>query len=351
MNERGIEERISGAAASLHAATAQLVELATTFDDDAGWSGIGMRSCAHWLTIATGIDLWNAREVLRAGHALRTLPLIHEAFCNGQLSFDKVRALTRVASADDESFWLELALSASGAQLPRICRAYRYAIAVDDPNRPQMQRARRRVVSWWLDEDGMLALFATLPPAEGALVLRAIESAVSPADPTERWDVGNDPCAEAEPEHPFGARRADALVRICEGWLRNAARSASSATPVGTLVVHVDADVLSGADADGRCHMEDGPAISVAHARRVGCDANVVSVLERDGVALDAGRSRRVISGRLRRALETRDQAVWPVIRRESDRVRTGPLRSGRSDMDRPTRAPVSPAARSCTRR
>ncbi len=143
------------------------------------WAGIGLRSCAHWLTIATGIDLWNAREMLRVGHALRTLPLIHEAFAAGRLSFDKVRAMTHVAAANDEAIWLQLALEASGSQLWRICRQFRRSIAVDDPNRAALQRARRRLVSWWLDDDGMLALYATLPPEEGRLVLNAIESAVS----------------------------------------------------------------------------------------------------------------------------------------------------------------------------
>ncbi len=97
-------------------------------------------------------------------------------------------------------------------------------------------------------------------------------------------------------------------MHICEGWLADAAGAPRQGAAPAGLVVHVDADTLSGADTGGRCHLEDGPAISVAAARRVGCDADVVTVLERNGVPLDVGRSRRVVSGRMRRLLQLRDQ-------------------------------------------
>ncbi len=300
-----LETAIGELAGHLHAATASFVDMATAFDEAEGWSGVGMRSCAHWLTIATGIDLGHAREVLRVGHALRALPLIHEAFASGRLSFDKVRLLCWVALPEDEALWVDLAIQASGSQLATICRQFRRSIAIDDPERSALQRARRRVASWWLDEDGMLALYAVLPPEEGRLVMAAIEAAVQ--RPAVAADVADDPCAEDEAEHPHGALRADALVRICERWLHGAAASAASAAAT-ELVVHVDLDVLRGADTAGRCHLDGGPALSSAVARRVACDANVVTVLERDGVPLDVGRARRVVSGRMRRLLQLRDQ-------------------------------------------
>jgi Domain of unknown function (DUF222)/HNH endonuclease len=322
MSER-LEVEIGALAGHLHASTARFIDTAVAFDDSDGWAGIGMQSCAHWLTIATGIDLWNAREMLRVGHALRELPRIHEAFAEGRLSFDKVRAVTLVATGDDEAIWLDIALEASGSQLARICQQFRRSIAVDDPDRAAVQRARRRVVSWWLDDDGMLALYATLPPEEGRLVLTAIESAVlrpaasrvgvadlqaSGASAQGDRSPEGDPCAEAVPDHPYGARRADALVRICERWLDDAAAAAPAGTASAELVVHVDAGTLTGADTGGRCHLEGGPAISVDAARRLGCDATLVTVLERDGLPVDVGRSRRVVSGRLRRLLQLRDQ-------------------------------------------
>ena len=95
---------------------------------------------------------------------------------------------------------------------------------------------------------------------------------------------------------------------ICERWLHDAAeRGSGRATAPAGLTVHVDLDTLAAADDGGRCHIEDGPAVSLAAARRIGCDAEVVTVLERDGVPLDVGRARRVLSARIRRLLQLRD--------------------------------------------
>jgi hypothetical protein len=136
------------------------------------------------------------------------------------------------------------------------------------------------------------------------VVLSAIESAVTRpvASP-----VTHDPSVGGAPDHPHGARRADALVRVCERWLHDAAQHASGAAAPAGLTVHVDLETLTAVDDGGRCHIDDGPAVSLAAARRIGCDAQVVTVLERDGIPLDVGRARRVLSGRIRRLLQLRD--------------------------------------------
>ncbi|MFT5201371.1 MAG: hypothetical protein ACI9C1_000746 [Candidatus Aldehydirespiratoraceae bacterium] len=51
---------------------------------------------------------------------LDDLPQLTSVFAAGELSFTKVRALTRVATAGDELEWIELARSSSGAQLERV---------------------------------------------------------------------------------------------------------------------------------------------------------------------------------------------------------------------------------------
>lgn len=65
--------------------------------------GIGVRSCAHWLSINIGCDVSNSGEMVRAGHALEALPVLRAAFADGRLSFDKVRAVTKVATPDDDA--------------------------------------------------------------------------------------------------------------------------------------------------------------------------------------------------------------------------------------------------------
>ena len=67
------------------------------FDERGGWSR-GFRSCAHWLNWRTGLDLGAAREKVRVARALAALPLLSAAMARGEVSFSKVRALTRVAT-------------------------------------------------------------------------------------------------------------------------------------------------------------------------------------------------------------------------------------------------------------
>jgi Domain of unknown function (DUF222)/HNH endonuclease len=76
---------------------------------------------------------------------------------------------------------------------------------------------------------------------------------------------------------------------------------------VPQLVVHVDAGVMTGADAGGRCHLDGGPWLSTEVARRIGCDTEVIAISEREGLPIDVGRARRTVSTPLRRALHVRD--------------------------------------------
>jgi hypothetical protein len=170
-----LEERICGLSAQIHAATAQLVGLTAALDSDGSWYGIGVRTCAHWMSIRTGMDVMTGSELIRVGHALKTLPKLAAAFADGRLSYDKIRAVTRVATPDDQDVWLGLALEASGAQLVRICRAVRHALEAADPDVAEDALARRSLRTWWRD-DGMLEIFAVLPREDGATVMAALEA-------------------------------------------------------------------------------------------------------------------------------------------------------------------------------
>jgi hypothetical protein len=50
-----------------------------------------------------------ARERVRTARALEGLPGINDAFQKGELSFSKVRAMTRIATEENESNLLDIA--------------------------------------------------------------------------------------------------------------------------------------------------------------------------------------------------------------------------------------------------
>src|SRR5512132_253647 len=95
-------DEIAELSAHLEAATARLLDLIREFDARGGWNN-GFRSCAHWLSWRIGLDLGAAREKVRVARALATLPLLAEALARGELSYSKVRALTRVATPETEA--------------------------------------------------------------------------------------------------------------------------------------------------------------------------------------------------------------------------------------------------------
>jgi uncharacterized protein DUF222 len=94
-------DEIAELSAHLDAATARLLELIREFDARGGWN-TGCLSCAHWLSWRVGLDLSAARERVRVARALGTLPQLAAALARGELSYSKVRALTRVATPETE---------------------------------------------------------------------------------------------------------------------------------------------------------------------------------------------------------------------------------------------------------
>jgi hypothetical protein len=97
--------------------------------------------------------------------------LIHEAFSRGELSYAKVRALTRVAEAKSEEELLELARHMTASQLERAVRAYRRVTAEDAEDLHALAYAG---YTW--EPDGSLVIRARLAPEDGALFVRALEA-------------------------------------------------------------------------------------------------------------------------------------------------------------------------------
>jgi len=298
-----LPERLGALAARIHAATAELVALSAELDRSGAWAAHGMRSCAHWLI---GVDVQTGAEMVRVGHALKNLPALAAAFEEGRISFDKIRAVTRVATPADDDVWLMVALHASGGQLARICRGVRLALEADDPRRAEDALLNRGVRVWWRD-DGMPELMAVLPKEDGAIVMAAIEAVAHVVASEQRRVPSPDQPELAAEQRTRRMLRSDALVRLCENWVANAATTPVVA-PTTQVVVHVDADVLSGETHGGRSRIEDGPWLSPAAVRRLSCGADVVTVTERDGLPIDVGRVKRLITPRLRLAMQSRDQ-------------------------------------------
>src|SRR3954447_740203 len=99
----GLAGGIRSGGGGLGAATAAWLGLVAEFDEREGWGGVGIVSCAHWLAWQCGMSPGAAREHVRVARSLAGLPVTAQAFAAGQLSYSKVREITRVADAGTES--------------------------------------------------------------------------------------------------------------------------------------------------------------------------------------------------------------------------------------------------------
>ena len=105
------------------AATWELLTLIREFDVQEGWSG--SLSCAQWLTWRTGLAPDPAREHVRVARALGDLPKLSDAMRRGRISYSKVRAVTRVATPENERTLLDVALAGTAEHVERIVRGWR----------------------------------------------------------------------------------------------------------------------------------------------------------------------------------------------------------------------------------
>ncbi len=104
-----LEAEICELAGHLAAATCRFLLLVGDFDARQGWASWDLPSCSAWLSWKCQVAPGTAREHVRVARALRDLPVITGEFAAGRMSYAKVRALTRIATAQTEAGLAELA--------------------------------------------------------------------------------------------------------------------------------------------------------------------------------------------------------------------------------------------------
>jgi hypothetical protein len=258
-----------------------------------------------------------------------------------------------------------MATPMTASQLERFAQAHRRVSRAEDED----LRSRRKL-TWRIEEDGAFAFTGHLPPEAGAVVLQAIRAACGdlehphdeqdgvPAEtPAQRlnrrdqqdgidWDGDKPPRQPRIPVQDL----ADALTEVCAAYLRGKIASADNAD-VYQVIIHAGTEAITqdqesaeaGESAEvpepakveeptaetsppppakapdppiwhpaypRRCHLDDGPAISPATLRLIGCNATISTMIhDADGNVLNAGRRSRKPSAALRRAIRERDRS------------------------------------------
>ncbi len=361
-------EEIATLAARIDAATYELLVLIRKFDEEEGWN-CGFLSCAHWLTWRIGLAPGAARERVRVARALGDLRLMSQAMKRGELSYSKVRALTRIARPETEESLVELGKTGTAAHIERVVRSWRRIDRTLEASDDELRDASSHVATH-IDENGMFVIRGRLAPEAGEVLMKALDAA------------GEKLFAERQEDRPpAGKVRADALTLVAESALESGldpgssgdryqvvvhvsdeelkATESGSATgclscvPAETLAPRVSAETPPAADED--CPMAadagaenasaatparlgasqlaaatpdgdqpqpaSGPSgsrgawlgdshvpVSAETARRIACDAGMVRMTHGSGQLLSVGRKTRTIPPPIRRALAFRDQ-------------------------------------------
>ena len=288
-----IDRDIRNLCCRINAATYELLVLIRQFDQRVGWAKWGLHSCAEWLAWRCDLSLATAREKVRVAHQLEKLPLVSEAFSTGELSYSKVRSLTRVANETNEDELLVFALRHTAVQVAERCHELRMgdASSAEIAERAFANRALRMHRN---ASKGTMTITVDLPMEAGELVDKALDKARD----DERLQLAD------VVDVSWAKQQADAFVTMAREYLAGDAGNGRSDNHLVT--VHVDQSALSGEG--GRS------SLPIETVKRLCCDSHAVVITEYEGEPLSIGRKTRVVPTAIERAVRARDHncCVFP---------------------------------------
>lgn len=342
-------DQIAQLAGQIAAATARFLALLGEFDEHGGWAGPGLRSLAHWLSWRAGMSLRTARDHVRVARSLRSLPRTAEAFAKGELSYSKVRAVSRVATEETESELVEIARNSPAAHVERLAAGLRKVAAEDEkqerrrsgpppePGEPALPSdPPPQSLQWRWDEDsGDLVVWGRFGPADGRRLLAALTRAelervrttVHEEAATELTadrggnDAGTGNGTGTSPDETRGEsvdrtappplQAGPALLALAEIGLsvQDAPALASSAEVIFIHQQDPTRRQECSAEQSGVVSADDGPSLDPGTAEEVLCGGDSRCVLRGEkGAVLAFGRRRRRFSTAQLKALRLRDR-------------------------------------------
>lgn len=290
LDNEQLAERVIGYSSQIAALTARMLDYLAEFDARLAWSGEGIASCAHWLSWQAGTSLRTAQEHVRVARAMRELPLVREEFLAGRISFSKVRAISRVATADRQEELLNFARAASAAQVEKLCAAIR---DIDAEWKHFMERLNGEVPDdveppapeswgrWTWNWDGTLSVNLRLNAVDGARLLAAAVRAEY-----DRTRTTDDPDLPS-PEEPH---EAEPRPKTTDRWRKAPANLAPALIAMSdTVIAGIDVPhVVLGADVlvhqvDDAAALDEGPPLRSAEREELECGGTVREIGHDEG--------------------------------------------------------------------
>jgi len=297
-NNEELNNEITRLAGHINAAQYRFLKLLAALIEREAWSGNGIKSPAHWLNYYCGISMGPAREKVRVARCLASLPMIDAAFARGEISYSKVRAMTRSATPKNEHYLLDIARYGTASHVEKLVRKHQSVV-----RREAEEQEKSREFTYYFDDDGMLVFRGKLRPEDGAVFIQAMQAMME--------EITENVSAETslpDEKQTWPAKRADALLHLAEHYLAGDGKGHSSLNGGDKyqVIVHMhdQTDVHT-----PESYLEGGLPLPPTTVQRLACDASLVSVEEdRAGNVLNIGRKTRTVPPAIRRALQLRDQ-------------------------------------------
>lgn len=294
---------------------------------------VGVTSLPQWVMHIAAVSAHTAREYVRVMMALREMPKVKESLGEGNVSFSKVREVTRLVGRIPDEEALRLADVSTGSQIGVIARNYlQLSAANEDGGAPRFLPSDS--VSMRTTEPGRTRITIDLGEDEAAEFSSMLDAARHVLEQqVDTDDAGGEEPEAKPPYEPIS--QVMSLMEIVHAFPQ-AESPGTGDVDRARMLVHASAEVvtrfgatdtaaaeheiidtaLDGVPAgtpaerkeDLTCRVDGFGGITSATAERLSCEALISGAIkDADGDVLMLGRSKRLVSRRQRLALSARD--------------------------------------------
>jgi len=297
---------------ALEAAEARVL---ARWDSSGEWRPSGAKTAAAWLAWKQHVPIGVARQRLRHARAMRDLPLIEQAWIDGQIDRSHITTMlgartarTEKAFERDHEILLEGARSIGFIDFKSLCDRWEMTVDQDGAEQSADDDRAGRELQLSQSFGGMWFGKMTLDPVSGEILsstLRLIERELFEADwAAAKERLGRQPTILSLDRTP-AQRRADALVEMAIR-ARTAPKDGRRPAPLFSVLVGYETFAGPLLEMFNRTVITPGTAcqwLTEADVERI--------VFDSPSRVIDVGAERRFFRGALRRAIEVRDRRCF----------------------------------------
>jgi hypothetical protein len=282
-----------------------------SFDQWGEWARDGATTATAWIDTTCHLPKKEVRAQLRRGKALATMPLVAQAWMNGDIGAAHVDALIRVkrpvteeALSRDEEILVDVARTLKFAEFATVVDSWEHYADQDGTDEAAEAKRTQRDVYLYPSPGGYLGemRFDTIGGAIVSKELKRIEEELFEADRAEAKErLGRDPRHDELARTP-AQRRADAMIEMA---VRSAAANVvEGRRPAPLFTVVIDYPTLWGRISQ----LEQGPVVAPGSLLSWLDSATFERIVFAPNKRGECSVTSRFFTGATRRVVEVRDQ-------------------------------------------